>query len=682
MHPQLRASLLPLHRWTGLTLGLLLAFLAITGLAVEFRDQLHGLAEPAAMQVPACARPLPLDDQIAAARSAHASGRFETVVMAEYENAPTLVRFSDDAALSVDPCSGQVVAQRARWGGFFGRMEQLHRFRFLPDTDVANLIAGGAAAALSLLLVAGGLVLWWPGRGVSLKSAATVRPHLRGRALELNLHRVFGAWGSVVLLAVALTSLPLAFKSVRTAIDVVVGSPTKERKIKLPAPAVGVRPLSMGALWEHARATLDHPTKVVLDFPKKNRAVEIYALEAGAPHGEARSYLYLDPYNGDVLRAEPYLASPLGNRIYRTSAAIHAGEFGRVLQVLEFIGTLALPVLAWTGIASWLRGRRRARTAAAGSLALKVVGVHDEAIDIRSYQLAAVDGRMLPPYEAGAHVDVEIAPGLMRPYSLCGDPAERGTWRIAVKRTADSRGGSRTLHEQFRVGTACTARGPSNHFALRPQATHHVLLAGGIGVTPLLAMAQQLQAQGRSFELHYFVQGAGHVAFAAVLEQAQFAGKVHVRAGYGRDRLRSILQQLLHEHAAGHHLYTCGPAGFMECVREAAAAWPADSVHSESFRADAAALQGPREAFDLHLQRSGKKLSVPADQSIAQVLQAHSVPVVTSCSEGVCGTCVTRVLGGECDHRDSFLSAQERAGGERILVCVSRARSSSLLLDL
>src|SRR5437764_166919 len=270
MRPQLRARLLPLHRWTGLTLGLLMAFLAITGLALEFRDQLHGVAEPAAMHIPACDRPLALDDQVAAARKAHATGKYDTVLFGEYENAPTLVRFSDDAALSVDPCSGQVVAQQARWGGFFGRMEQLHRFRFLEDNDIANLVTGGAAAALSLLLVAGGIALWWPARGTSAKSAATIRPHLKGRARDLNLHRVFGLWGSVVLLGVALTSLPLAFTSVRTVINVAVGSPMKERKIQLAPPAAGVKPLSIGVLWERARATLDHPTKVVLAFPKKN----------------------------------------------------------------------------------------------------------------------------------------------------------------------------------------------------------------------------------------------------------------------------------------------------------------------------------------------------------------------------------------------------------------------------
>jgi ferredoxin-NADP reductase/uncharacterized iron-regulated membrane protein len=684
MNPAMRRWLLPLHRWTGLTLGLLLVFLAITGIALEFRDQLHGLAEPAAMQPQACsAKPLPLDEQVAAARAAHATGKLEVVMVGEYENGPTMVRFTDDAALYVDPCSGHVVMQQARWGGFFGRVEQLHRFRFLQDAELANAITGGSAALLSVLLVGFGLVLWWPARGTSLKSAAKLRPHLKGRAFELNVHRVAGAWGSVLLLGVALSSLPLAFPAVRNVMAAAIGSTVKEPKIKVAPPAAGAKPLSAGVLWDRAQAVLDRPGKAVITLPKKaGRPVEIYALEADAPHGEARSYVYLDPTTGAVLRADPYRASPLGNRMYRTIAAIHAGEFGALLQWLQFAGTLALPVLAWTGIASWLRSRRRAKQAGGEPIAMKVVAVRDEAADIRSYELARADGGKLPRFAAGAHIDLEIAPGLLRPYSLCGDPGHRGSWQIAVKRTADSRGGSRTVHEQFQPGTECKVRGPRNHFPLVATASHHVLMAGGIGITPMLAMARALQAQNASFELHYFVQGPGHTAFADVLQQPRFAGRVRVHAGLQREALRGCVQSLLAHPQAGHHLYICGPSGFMDCVRSAAAAWPADCVHSESFRADPSAQNGPREAFELHLQRSGHQLTVPAERSIAEVLGAHGVPVTTSCAEGVCGTCTTRVLGGECDHRDSFLSPQERAAGDRILVCVSRARSGTLVLDL
>lgn len=627
MPTQFRAWLRPVHRWTGLTLGLLLVFLAGTGGALEFRGQLHRLAEPAALRLAPCGRPLPLDDQLAAARAAHATGSYETVVLGESGSGPTLVRFTDDTAVYVDGCSGRVVAQQARWGGLFGRLEQLHRFRFLADHDLANACTGGAAALLALWLVAGGVALWWPARGTSLAAAARLRPHLKGRALELNVHRVCGLWGSVLLLGVALTALPLAFPAVRTAIDAVVGSPPPARQPRVAPPAPVARPLAMGVLWQRAQAVLDHPTRAVLAFPNKaDRAVEIYALEADAPHAEARSFVYLDPYGGAILRVEPYRASPLGNRIYRGAAAIHAGEYGLALQLLEFVGTLALPVLAWTGGASWLRSRRRAPPPPdEPALVLKVVRVRDEAVDIRSYELAAADGGMLPRWEAGAHIDVEIAPGLMRPYSLCGDPGRRGSWRIAVKRTFDSRGGSRALHDRFQVGTACLARGPRNQFPLAA-ARHHVLLAAGIGITPLLAMARQLQARRASFELHYFVHGPGHAAFVAELAQPQFAGKVHVRAGLDRGTQRELLRRLLREPGPGRHLYACGPAGFLEGVRAAAAAWPADHVHSESFRADAAALAGPRPASDVELRRSGRRLTVPADRSIAEALAEHGAP--------------------------------------------------------
>ena len=675
-----RLRLLQIHRWTALTIGLLLLFLAFTGVGLLFRHQLHGLAEPAAMHLAGCASPLPLDRQIAGARAAHPTGKYETVILSDDRTVPTLVRFTDNAQLFVDPCSAAVVAQQARWGGLFGRIEQLHRFRFLDDNDVANFLTGTTSIVLAVLLVGGGIALWWPSSRQTLKAASTLRPHLKGRALDLNLHRVTGLYAGIVLLAVSVTSLPLAFKWARTTVNVAVGSPEPAPRPKSTLPQADAQPLKMGVLWERAQGVFDHPSKVVLAWPKKKAdSVEIYAIERGAPHAEARSYAYLDAYSGEVLRSEPYAGSSLGNRIYRVSAAIHSGEYGLALQLLQLIGTLAIPVLAWTGVSSFVRGRRKA----ARALKVRVRSIRDEAIGIKSFELVSADGKALPEFSAGAHIGVHLDERTVRQYSLCNDPAERGRYLIAVKRCDDSRGGSQALHERVQVGDELAIDGPRNHFAIERGAKHHVLLAAGIGITPLVSMAQRLQSQGRSFELHCFVRSPGHTIFRELLQQPRFDGKVHIHYSMGPQRLREKMTAMLTPRPDGHHLYLCGPRRFMDAVQEVAAgAWPAEAIHLEHFGADPGALAGPREAFEVTLARSGRTVAVPADRSIADVLSDSGVPVAMSCREGVCGTCVTRVVEGRCDHRDAYLSAKERAAGDRILVCVSRAPGGRLVLDL
>jgi ferredoxin-NADP reductase len=683
MTSTLRVRLLQIHRWTGLSVGLLLLFLAVTGLGLQFRHQLQPLAEPTTTRVASCERPTELDDQIAAARAAHASGKLESVILGEERGAPTQVRFSDDATLFVDPCSAQVVQQQARWGGLFGRLEQLHRFRFLEDNDVANAITGGTAIVMAVLLVGFGLALWWPSSLRWLKTSATLRPGLKGRAFDLNLHRTVGLYASVLLLAVAITSLPLAFKWVRQSINVAVGSPPPPAKPKSAEPPPGAKPLTMGALWERAQAVLDHPTKAVISLAKtKNDAVEIYAIEQGASHAEARSYVYLDAYSGKVLRFEPYAASSLGNRIYRTSAAIHAGEFGVLLQLLQFFGTLAIPVMGYSGISSFVRSRRSTRVEA-GSFQVEVASVRDEAIGIKSFELTGLGGKGLPAFTPGAHINVHVDHETVRQYSLCNDPDRRGRYRIAVRRAPDSRGGSQALHERVQVGDRLVIEAPRNHFPLERGARHHVLVAAGIGVTPLIGMAQALQRQGKSYELHYFTRSIEHAAFHDELSQPRFNGRVNFHYAVEPERLRELLRRVLAERPEGHHLYLCGPRRFMEVVEETVAGrWPAESIHVEHFSADPQAQAGPCVPFEVHLQRSQRTLDVPANKSIADVLCHHGINVVTSCRQGVCGTCLTGVIAGNCDHRDAFLSDKERKAGDKIMVCVSRARGDQIVLDL
>jgi vanillate O-demethylase ferredoxin subunit len=317
------------------------------------------------------------------------------------------------------------------------------------------------------------------------------------------------------------------------------------------------------------------------------------------------------------------------------------------------------------------------------TIRVRVKAIVEEAIDIKTYEVVAADGSALPPFAPGAHIDVHLGAGLMRQYSLCNDPRESGRYVIAVKKEPQSRGGSRTMSEALKPGDVIEIGAPRNHFALAPDARHSVLLAGGIGITPLLAMARQLAAADASFELHYFTRSPAHTAFRTVLSAAPFAGRVHLHFGLEPDQLAILLRQLIGVRSEGAHLYLCGPTPFMEMVRASAApGWPNEAVHLEYFAADPAAGSGPRESFQVKLARSGGLYDVPPDKSIVQVLAENGIMVEVSCEQGVCATCLTRVLEGTPDHRDMILTDEEKQAGDQMTICISRAKSPLLVLDL
>ena len=352
--------------------------------------------------------------------------------------------------------------------------------------------------------------------------------------------------------------------------------------------------------------------------------------------------------------------------------------------LLQFIATLAVPVLlvlAWNGIRSWLRGRRPVQTPAP-ALKVRVRRIVDETADIKSFELASADGSALPAWSAGAHIDVRLDDETARQYSLCGAPGARDAYRIAVKNVPDSRGGSRAMHQRVSVGDTLVIGGPRNHFPLVDGARHHVLIAAGIGITPLLAMAQELQARDASYELHYFTRSIAETAFHQVLSAEPYAGRVNFHHAVG-GRMRELLRRLLWHYSPGHHLYMCGPRRFTEVIDDVIASiWPPEAIHVEYFGADPAAKAAPSRAFEVKLERSKRTIPVAADCSIADALCAHGIDVVTSCREGVCGTCLTGVIVGTPDHRDAFLSDKERKAGDKIMICVSRAESEQLVLDL
>ncbi|WP_418320130.1 PDR/VanB family oxidoreductase [Piscinibacter sakaiensis] len=316
-------------------------------------------------------------------------------------------------------------------------------------------------------------------------------------------------------------------------------------------------------------------------------------------------------------------------------------------------------------------------------LNVRVRGIRPASAEVRVLELEAANGTPLPPFTPGSHIDVHLGAGLVRQYSLCNGPADTDRYTIAVKRETDSRGGSAAVHERIKEGDTLEIGAPRNNFELRDTAAHYVLVAGGIGVTPILSMARHLLARGASFELHYFARSIALAAFHDELSAPAFGGRVDFHYALAPEATRAKLRKILWTRRPHAHLYLCGPRPFMDSVEDVASAtWPPEAIHVEYFTADQDALAAPRGSFVVKLARSGGDYVVPEELSIAQALAQYGVMVDVSCEQGVCGTCLTGVLGGEPDHRDSFLTDEERRSCDKVMPCVSRARSDVLILDL
>ena len=306
-----------------------------------------------------------------------------------------------------------------------------------------------------------------------------------------------------------------------------------------------------------------------------------------------------------------------------------------------------------------------------------------EAPGICSFELAAIGDENLPAFTAGAHVDVHIAPGLVRQYSLCNHPEEYHRYQIAVLNEPSSRGGSSKLHAQIEAGATLMLSEPRNLFELDLSGEHYVLFAGGIGITPILAMAYTLSHLGKPFELHYCGRSAERLAFIKTLAASPFAHQVHVHIDEGAPAQRLDAHKVLRGPSAGRQLYVCGPAGFMDFILDTArsSGWNEAQLHREYFSAPP--LTAAQDtAFEIELARSGQVLAVAAHQSALQALEAAGIAVDSSCEQGICGACITPVLAGEPEHRDQFLTEAEHAANDCFTPCCSRARSPRLVLDL
>lgn len=317
------------------------------------------------------------------------------------------------------------------------------------------------------------------------------------------------------------------------------------------------------------------------------------------------------------------------------------------------------------------------------TITVRVARKQQEALDIATFELVAEDGGALPAFSAGSHVDVHLPGGITRQYSLCNAPGESHRYQIGVLRDPASRGGSHAMHDQVLEGQLLKIGAPANHFPLAHDAKRHLLLAGGIGVTPILCMAERLANSGADFEMHYCTRSPERTAFRQRIAASSFAPKVHFHFDDGDAGQKLDIPALLRAPAEGLHLYVCGPKGFMDFVLGTARAqgWPESQLHYEFF-AGVAAPSGSDAGFEVQIASSGQIVIVPPDKTVVQALAEAGVEVQMSCEQGVCGTCLTRVIEGIPDHKDLYLTPEEQAANDQFTPCCSRSKSARLVLDL
>lgn len=312
-------------------------------------------------------------------------------------------------------------------------------------------------------------------------------------------------------------------------------------------------------------------------------------------------------------------------------------------------------------------------------LRVQIAAKRTTAAGIVAFELAPIGGT-LPTFQAGAHIDVHLGNGLVRQYSLINGPGETGAYVIGVKLAERSGGGSTWLHDHAQVGDVLAISAPHNNFTLRRDAVRTILIAGGIGVTPLLAMAKTIARSDLEWTLHYFAQGEEHVAFRSELDGLGDGVDVHL----GLDPQGTVVElgRILAAPAEFTHVYICGPPPMLDAARRVAAdsGWADSHVHFEYFE-NTNEVSDTSE-FEISLARSALTLPVHAGETILDVLRANGVAVASSCEQGACGTCIVRVIAGEPDHQDVYMSDAEHTAGDRIATCVSRSRGERLILDV
>jgi uncharacterized iron-regulated membrane protein len=356
MRALIRTVVLPVHRWTALTLGLVVLWMALTGLGLLFKTQVEPALDRSLDTVPACHTPQPLDQLVARARAVHPQGVLRLVGIEGGATRSTWVRFANGDTVYLDPCSGRVLGELNKYRGLFGALEYLHRLEFLSDADHA--VAGTVALAFALVIVIGGIVIWWPVSLKGLRWSVTFAMRPAGRARLMRIHRAAGFWVCLIVLCSAFTGPIDSFDWYQRAIETVTGSaPRQPGPTAVVAAGHGPR-LSLQALWQRARQVTPDAQETLLILPRKPAApVELDIIEHSAPNHQAVSFLEIDPHDGRVVGFEPYATSSLANKVMAWGIALHAGQAGVAAQMALLVGVLGILVLGYTGLSSYIRRR-------------------------------------------------------------------------------------------------------------------------------------------------------------------------------------------------------------------------------------------------------------------------------------------------------------------------------------
>jgi ferredoxin-NADP reductase len=306
--------------------------------------------------------------------------------------------------------------------------------------------------------------------------------------------------------------------------------------------------------------------------------------------------------------------------------------------------------------------------------------------DIKMFQMVDEGGGDLAPFEAGAHIDIMTGNGLRRSYSLANDPGERGRYVTAILRESAGGGGSAWMHDELSVGDSLTVKPPINNFPLDESAAEHILIAGGIGITPILAMGYRLGDLGAKAKLHYCTKSPEETAFRDLVSEVFGPENVVFWHDGGDPSKGIVLNEVLGEAPEGAHLYLCGPAGLIDAAKAATEHWPAGNVHFELFglaENEGEAPAAADEPFEIELKKSGKTLAVGADETILAAMADAGIEADSACEQGLCGTCEVALLAGEADHRDQLMNDEQKAANDKIFICISRAKpGEKLIIDL
>lgn len=443
---------------------------------------------------------------------------------------------------------------------------------------------------------------------------------------------------------------------------------TALRPVPVDAPHEMVEQALLGYGWDDSCKAAQNADGSVSITAADGSAVRIFVQPVDSNRSVLRGLISKALTGADrqaILKRHSWLMQELRDRIETIAAAQEAPEpyqpeFAKVSTELA-----EMPAASTDGRVAELR--------------VQVAKKEMTAEGIVSLKLESIKGQ-LPTFQPGAHIDVHLPNGLVRQYSVTNGPGETDHYTIGVKREPDSRGGSEAIHASVKQGDVLAISAPRNNFPLRRNATHTIFVAGGIGVTPLIAMARALNTHGLSFEFHYFIQSDDHVAFKK--EIGEFDQALSLHKGMSPEQTGAKLAEVLSEPADARHVYICGPGPMLEATRTIATeqGWTDDSVHFEYFKNTAEIDDST--SFEIDLARSAMTLTVPAGKSILDVLRENGINMSSSCEQGACGTCRCGVIEGEVNHQDVYLSNSEKAEGTSIMTCVSRAASDRLILDI